>query len=382
MEYVGAVSLILMATLLAGALSQRFGLPNVIGQLLIGIILGPGVLHILSDNELMAAGAEIGVIILMFLAGLESDLDLLKKYLKPALAVAVLGVILPMGVFYGLGLMNHQGFEKSLFWGVIFSATSVSISVEVLREFHQLSSKEGATILGAAVVDDVIAVVLLSIFTSTFGVENSDTNLWLASFWQILYFAGVFALVKWIAPWLLHFAQRVPVPSSVAITSMALCLAMAWLADVAGLSAVVGAFFAGIAVGRTKYRGEVDENISPIGNTFFVPIFFVSIGMAMGFDGVLHNLGFIIIMTVMALLTKHLGGALGAKFTGMNWNSANLIGSGMISRGEMALIIAQIGLAAGLLGRELYSEIIIVIVLTTIAAPILLKYAINKIKAE
>lgn len=354
-------------------------MPMVIGELVIGIILGPGVLHLLSNNELLAAGSEIGVIILMFMAGIESDLTQLKKYFRPALLVAGLGVILPMIGFYYMGMWNHQGFERSIFWGVIFSATSVSISVEVLREFKYLNTKEGATILGAAVVDDIIAVVLLSIFTSTFGVESQSQSLLVVTLIQVLYFAGVFVLVKWLAPWLLHFAERVPVPGAVAIISLALCLAMAWLADSVGLSAVVGAFFAGVAVGQTKYQHEVIQNVGPVGNNFFIPIFFVSIGMAMEFDGVGKHLGFIAVMTVLALLTKYVGGALGAKIAGDSWHSASLIGSGMVSRGEMALIIAQLGISAHLLQRELYSELIIVIVLTTILAPIMLKWAINQI---
>ncbi|KRM93206.1 cation:proton antiporter [Lentilactobacillus senioris] len=380
MNYIGEIALILFTTLLAGAISQRFKMPMVIGELLIGVILGPGVLHLISDGELMTAGSEIGVIILMFLAGIESDLTQLKKYFRPALLVAGLGVILPMVVFYYLGMLNHQGFERSIFWGVIFSATSVSISVEVLREFKYLSTKEGATILGAAVVDDIIAVILVSIFTSTFGVGNESANLVVTSLIQVIYFVGVVVLVKWLAPWLLHFAERVPVPGAVAITSLSLCLAMAWLADTVGLSAVVGAFFAGVAVGQTKYQHEVVQNVGPVGNTFFIPIFFVSIGMAMEFDGIGRHIGFIVIMTVAALLTKYLGGALGAKLAGDNWHSASLIGTGMISRGEMALIIAQLGISAHLLQRELYSELIIVIVLTTILAPLMLKWAINQIK--
>lgn len=380
MNFIGEIALILFATLLAGAVSQRFKMPMVIGELVIGVILGPGVLHLVSDGELMTAGSEIGVIILMFLAGLESDLTQLKKYFRPALLVAGLGVILPMIVFYYLGIFNHQGFERSIFWGVIFSATSVSISVEVLREFKYLNTKEGATILGAAVVDDIIAVILVSIFTSSFGVGNESTNLLVTSLIQVVYFVGVFVLVKWLAPWVLHFAERVPVPGAVAITSLSLCLALAWLADAVGLSAVVGAFFAGVAVGQTKYQHEVAQNVGPVGNTFFIPIFFVSIGMAMEFDGIEKHIGFIIIMTVAALLTKYVGGALGAKLAGDNWHSASLIGTGMISRGEMALIITQLGISAHLLQRELYSELIIVIVLTTIFAPLMLKWAINQIK--
>lgn len=374
MAFVGQIALILIATLLAAAISQRLGMPAVIGQLLAGVLLRPGVLGVLQHTELMRAGAEIGVIILMFIAGIESDLDLLKKYFKPAISVAAIGVLFPMIVFYLYGEMMGQGFERSIFWGVIFAATSVSISVEVLREFKKLNTKEGATILGAAVVDDIIAVILLSIFVSSFGVGGEcSNNLLVATLFQLVYFLGVIVVVKWVAPIMLRLAERLPVHGSVAITSLVLCLSMAWLADVLGLSSVVGAFFAGVAVSQTKFQGEISSSVSSVGYTFFIPIFFVSIGLDMEFGNVLKNLGFIIIMTLLAIATKLLGGAVGARITKMNWNSAFIVGSGMVSRGEMALIIAQIGLASNLMAKNLYSEIIIVIVLSTIVAPLLLK---------
>lgn len=374
MAFVGQIALILIATLLAAAISQRLGMPAVIGQLIAGVILGPGILGVLHNTELMHAGAEIGVIILMFIAGIESDLDLLKKYFKPAISVAAIGVLFPMIVFYGYGQIMGQGFERSIFWGVIFAATSVSISVEVLREFKKLNTKEGATILGAAVVDDIIAVILLSIFVSSFGVSGSgSSNLLVATLYQLMYFLGVIILVKWVVPVVLRVAERLPVHGSVAITSLVICLTMAWSADALGLSSVVGAFFAGVAVSQTKFQDEISSSVSSVGYTFFIPIFFVSIGLDMEFNNVIKNLGFIVIMTILAIATKLLGGALGAWITKMNWSSAFIVGSGMVSRGEMALIIAQIGLSANLMAKNLYSEIIIVIVLSTIVAPMLLK---------
>ncbi len=383
MNYIGQIALILILTLLAGAISQRVGMPAVIGQLLVGVLLGPGLLGILQNTALMHAGSEIGVIILMFIAGIESDLDLLRKYFKPAISVAAIGVLFPMVAFTVYGQWLGQSFEKAIFWGVIFAATSVSISVEVLREFKRLNTKEGATILGAAVVDDIIAVILLSIFVSSFGVgEAGKTNLVVTTGYQFIYFVLVIAVVKWGAPVLLKLAERLPVHGSVAITSLFLCLSMAWLADATGLSAVVGAFFAGVAVSQTEFQSEVSTSVSSVGYTFFIPIFFVSIGLDMTFGGIIKNFGFIVIMTGLAIVTKLVGGAIGARLTNLNWHSAIAIGSGMVSRGEMALIIAQIGLGAHLMATNLYSEIIIVIVLSTIVAPLLLKWSLGHVVAK
>ncbi len=236
----------MFATTIAGALSQRIGIPSVIGQLLVGIVLGPALLNWIRPSELLSAGAEIGVIILMFMAGLESDLKLLKKYFKPAISVATLGVILPMVCFYIYGVLMHQSFERAIFWGVVFAATSVSISVEVLREFGKLNTKEGATVLGAAVVDDIMAVLILSIFVSMFsGGSSSQPNLVLSIAEQLAYFVMVYVVIRWMAPFLIRLFEHLPVPQAVPIMSLIICLGMAYLADLTGLSAVIGAFFCG-----------------------------------------------------------------------------------------------------------------------------------------
>ncbi|MTV82107.1 cation:proton antiporter [Secundilactobacillus folii] len=381
MNYIGEIALILFATTIAGALSQRVGIPSVIGQLLVGVLLGPALLNWIKPGELVTVGAEIGVIILMFMAGLESDLKLLKKYFKPAISVATFGVILPMASFYIYGIVMHQSFEQAVFWGVVFAATSVSISVEVLREFGRLNSKEGATILGAAVVDDIMAVLILSIFVSMFSSgSRSEPNLALSLAEQVAYFVMVYVLIRWIAPVLIRLFEHLPVPQAVPIMSLIICLGMAYLADFTGLSAVIGAFFAGIAVAQTSAREEVETNISPIGYAFFVPIFFVSVGLEMRFDHFWSNFWLIIGMTVVAILSKLLGGGLGAKLLGFSWRSAYIVGAGMVSRGEMALIIAQIGYQTKLLAPQLYSELIVVIVLSTVLAPLLLKNAIKQLE--
>lgn len=383
MGYIGEIALILFSTTIAGTLSRRVSMPIVIGQLLIGVLLGPAVLGWVHPDNLLHVGAEIGVIILMFIAGLESDLQLLKKYFRPAVSVAMLGVILPMVVFYIYGEVMHQGFERSLFWGVVFSATSVSISVEVLREFGRLSSKEGATVLGAAVVDDILAVLMLSIFVSMFGnvskKQNLSMSLWQILLIQIAYFIMVYIIIRWLVPGFIRLFERIPVPQATSIMSLVLCMGMAYLADLTGLSAVIGAFLAGVAIAQTSAHKEVASTISPIGYAFFVPIFFVSIGSEMQLGHLATNLLLIIGLTIAAILTKLIGGGLGALFLGFNLNSSYIVGSGMVSRGEMALIIAQIGYEAHSLAPELYSEIIIVIVLSTVIAPLMLKHAISLI---
>ena len=384
MEFLGTLCLVLITTSLAGHFSRRIGIPAVIGQLLVGILIGPAVLGWVHNNAFMHTFSEIGVIILMFIAGLESDLGMLKKYFKPALAVAFSGVVFPVVLIYFFGKLFHFSFEQAIFLGVTFSATSVSISVEVLKELKRLKSKEGTTILGAAVIDDIISVIILSVLVSMFSNVakaqggHHSSNLWMSFLLDALYFVMIFFLFEWIAPKMMRLGEHLKVASSVTLMSIVLCLGMAWLAEQVGLSDVVGAFFAGVAIAQTPYKQEVDSNIEPIGYAVFIPMFFVSIGLNMTFKGFFDDLIFIVSLTILALITKWLGCGLGAKVLGMNYDSMNIIGSGMVSRGEMALIIAQIGYEAHLLSSEYYSSVIFVIILTTLAAPFMLKAAIKR----
>ena len=389
MTYLGTLCLVLLTTAFAGSISRRVGMPAVIGQLLVGIILGPAMLGWVTSNNFVHIFSEIGVVILMFMAGLESDLDLLKKYLKPATSVALFGVIAPIILVYLLGRIYNFTNEEAIFLGVTFAATSVSISVEVLKELKKLDTKEGTTILGAAVIDDILAVLILSVLVSIFSdvaqAEGGHTqsNLGVGILIQVIYFIGIYLVFRWIAPLLMKISEKLPISSSEILMSLVICLGMAFFADLVGLSAVVGSFFAGVAVAQTPYQQEIDSSIEPIGYAVFIPMFFVSIGLNMTFKGLLTNWLFIVILLVLALLTKWGGCGLGAKMLGMSWHSGDIIGAGMVSRGEMALIIAQVGYEAHLLSDKFYSSVIIVIILTTIIAPFMLKSAImRQAKAE
>ena len=389
MGYIGTLSLILIVTAVAGHFSVRIGLPAVIGQLLSGIILGPALLGWVHDSTFITDFSELGVIILMFMAGLESNLQLLKKYWRPSLFVAVLGVILPVAVIDWCSQLFHLSSVESLFLGVTFAATSVSISVAVLKELNALDGKEGTTILGAAVVDDVLAVLILSLMVSLFGSEvggssQKSTNLGLSLGIQAAFFIGLFAVVKWIVPLLMKVGDALLIPTSVTLMSLVICFGLAYFADFIGLSAVIGAFFAGIAVGQTDYRQVIDAHIQPIGNAVFIPVFFVSIGLNMSFKGFLNDFWFIVVITVAAIVTKLVGAGIGAKLAGFSWLSGYEIGAGMVSRGEMALIIAQIGYQGKLLSADRYSAVITAIILTTLIAPLLLRQSIqhqNKLAA-
>ena len=381
MSFIITLTGILFVTQLVSHFFNRWGIPDVIGQILVGIVAGPAVLGWIHQTAMIEEFQEIGVIVRMFIAGLESDLSLLKKYLKPAMAVAVGGMALPI-VVMGLAsqLFGLQWFE-SLFIGVIFSATSVSISVAVLREFNQIDSKEGATVLGAAVADDIGGVLILSVLISLMNGKGgeSSTSLPLIIMMQAIFFGGTYLLVRWLAPYLMHLSKRLLTTAAPAVMAMILCLGMASLADLVHLSGAVGAFFAGIAVANPKARHDIAEAFEPLGYAVFIPVFFVNVGLVMRLNHFFDSLVFIVVMTILACLTKLIGSGGGAMLMGFDRQSGYVIGSGMIARGEMALITAQIGYEAHLLSSKYYSDVITVVVLATVLAPFILKHALKRL---
>ncbi|KRN79706.1 cation:proton antiporter [Ligilactobacillus acidipiscis] len=383
MEFIGSLCLILISTAIGGHFSARLNLPAVIGELLVGILLGPALLNWLQPNDFIHFFSEIGVVILMFIAGLESDLSLLRRFIRPSTYVAVVGMLFPILIAYLTGLYFHFSQLESIFLGVTFAATSVSISVVVLQEMKQLDSHEGTTILGAAVVDDVLAVIVLSILISFSGGQVNSSgnkqNLVLSLLLQIGYFVLLFVLGRWVIPYVMQFSSKLLVPASETLISLVLCLGLADLADITGLSTVIGAFFAGLAIGQTDYKVLIDRNIEPIGYAVFIPVFFVSIGLNMTFTGIINDFWLFFVLSIGGILSKLLGAGLGAKLAHFSWPSSFMIGAGMVSRGEMALIIAQLGIQSHLLSTDRYSAVIGAIIITTLITPFLLRGTISKI---
>ncbi|EKK20597.1 Na(), H() antiporter [Fructilactobacillus florum 8D] len=378
MGELGSLAGLLVAALLAGQLAMRIGLPNVVGQILAGMVLGPAVLGWLQPTQALGLAANLGVIVLMFLAGLECDFHQIKRHAKASLGIAVCGVLLPLLAFTALGLLWQQGLRDALFWGVIFAATSVSISVAVLQEFGQLKTIGGTVILGAAVADDLISIVLLSLFSSLFSANGQ--SLWVVVLEQLCYLGGLAIVIKWLVPAIIQLVVRFRDPVLLATVGLIIALLLAELAEVAHLSAVLGAFFAGIAVARTSGKATIVASTNLVGSVLLIPIFFVSVGLDLKLVTSWQGLALVGLLTVVAVLTKWIGCGLSAHWFGLDWGTSNIVGSGMISRGEMALIISQLGLQQHLLSSGLYSELTLVIVLTTIISPILLRWGLRHLQ--
>ncbi|MBM6384951.1 MAG: cation:proton antiporter [Paenibacillus sp.] len=372
MEFIWYLALIIVSTKIAGHVSVKLGQPSVLGKLVVGIILGPAILGWIDNNEFIHYVSEIGVLLLMFIAGLETDLDQLKKNWRSAVAVAVGGIILPFIGGFGVADVFGLTTNYALFMGVLFSATSVSISVQVLKDMDRLSSREGTTILGAAVVDDILVVILLAFMMSFLG-TGQDVSLGLLVGKKVLFFIGVFVAGVFIVPRVMKWLSKLKVTEPIISIALFICFGFAYFADLMGMAGIIGSFAAGIAISQTNFKNVVEKKVEPIAYSIFVPVFFVSIGLNVSFEGVGQQIGFLIVLTVAAVLTKLLGGALGAKITGFSNVSSFAIGAGMVSRGEVALIIASTGLQAGLLLPEYFTSVVIMVILTTLIAPPLLK---------
>ncbi len=377
MNYLLVLVLILLVAWLMGEAFERLQMPAVVGQLVGGFLLGPAVLNWVKPSSMIATFAELGVIVLMFLAGLESDLNLLKKYFKPSIVVAVLGIALPVISIYALGRFHALSTLESLFIGVIFAATSVSISVAVLKEMHALNTDAGVTILGAAVADDILSVLLLSAVVTIFGVSDDGPQLSLPMIvgLQVLFFLLIWGLYYVVKKFPIHIWKNWQ--SYVSLFALLFCLLMSGIAEDVQLSAITGAFFAGIIVSQTEYRKQVTVQVENFGMLLFVPIFFVNVGLNMQLGGIMNNVWLFIDLSLLAIITKFLGAYEGSRMFGFDHVSAAEVGAGMISRGEVGLIIAEMGLKSHLISENYYSTIIAAIVITTIVAPLILRPIIS-----
>ena len=371
-EFFFQIALILLSTKLAGDLSVRLGQPSVLGKLIVGIVIGPAVLGWIENSELLTQLSNVGVILLMFMAGLETDLEELNANRNSSLAVALGGIILPFVGGYVSGLVIGMEQGNAVFLGLLLCATSVSISVQTLRDLGKMKTRESTTMLGAAVFDDILVVILLAFAMSFLGTD--DVNLTMVILKKVVFFAsiiligwkGVPAIMRWLSP--------LRVSESIVSAALIICFSFAYFGELLGIAGIIGAFAAGIAISQTNYKHEVEKKVEPIAYAMFVPVFFVSIGMNITFDGIGNQIWFILALTVIAVLTKLIGCGFGARMTGFDAKSSAIIGAGMVSRGEVALIIAGTGLSSGLLAQDYFTAIVIVVILTTMITPPMLKY--------
>src|SRR6266480_679648 len=370
-SYLVSIACLLIAAKVAGWLCQRIGIPPVLGQLVVGVLGGSSLLDWVHPDALLGSLAGLGVILLMFIAGMETDMKQMRQVGVAALVSASMGVVLPFVVGSVFAYAFGYSLPVSLFVGTLLTATSVSISAQTLKELGKLRTKEGTTILGAAVIDDVLGLIVLSLILAfTLGQNPAWSIIKMLGYFLIAYLLGHFGfplLSRWL-PRLLALEARIGL-------ILALVLLYAWsAASLGNVASITGAFIAGMLVGRTEMREWVHDGASKLGYAFFIPIFFVYIGIEADFHGVsfLSPL-FLLSIIGIALITKVIGCGGGAFLCRFRPIEALTVGVGMISRGEVALITATIGLQAGLINNSLFSVVVLITLITTLVTPVLLK---------
>lgn len=385
LQLILALALVIFAAKAGGFVATRIKQPAVLGELLVGLLLGPSLINLFHigpfagghTQDVIYELAEIGVIFLMFVAGLEVDVEEMLKSGKVALLAGNLGVVVPL-VF---GTLLALGFQlelySAIFVGMILTATSVSISAQTLLELGVLKSKEGLALLGAAVVDDVVAILALSVFLAVAGIGDASRPLWLVIVLMIVFFIVAILLAsRFFAP-LTRRIEKLPISEGLLAFVIVITLLLAWAAEVVGgVAAITGAFIAGVFFGRTNFREEIERGMHTITYSFFVPIFLVSIGLRANLWDI-NATGFLFLaaLIVVAVLSKVIGGGVGARLGGFDNLASFRVGLGMVSRGEVGLIITTIGLNAGLVTTEEYSQVVIMVLVTTLITPLLLRWA-------
>jgi Kef-type K+ transport system membrane component KefB len=381
--------IIITAAKLGGYISFRIGQPAVLGELFIGIVLGPSIVDILhfsfiTDQHLpdeIHALAEIGVLLLMFLAGLDLHLADLARSSKVSAFAGTLGVIFPLAMGTGAGLLFSMELQSAIYIGLILAATSVSISAQTLMELNVIRSRVGIGLLGAAVFDDILIILGLSIFTalSQPATGGGFGEVFFIILRMVLYL-GIASLVGWLVfPKISQRISNQPVSQGLIAFVFVTILLYSWFAEVGGqMSAIIGAFWAGLWFGRTPLKERIGNGISTIAYGIFIPIFFVNIGLsADAHELTIGSLLLLLGMLVVAILGKILGAGWGARLGGLSWRESLQLGIGMASRGEVGLIVASVGVSSGLIQSETFVALVGVIILTTILTPIFLRISFS-----
>ena len=374
------LAIIMVSAKFFGLVARKCKAPQVVGEIVAGLLIGPCLLNLVHTSDTISIFAEIGVVLLMFTTGLGTNLKELIKAGPIATLIACVGVAVPLlggtllyGAFYGFAAIGSTEFYKALFIGTIMTATSVSITVATLQELGHLKSFLGTTIVSAAVIDDVIGIVVL---TCVLGASSgTGTGLGKVLINTVLFFLvaiGLGVVIHFAMQWL---DKRNPHTQRITIVSMAFCFAMAYIAEAYfGIADITGAYIAGIVLCSMNDASYVERRVDISNYVLFSPVFFASIGLKTDISGLTPEiLLFSACFVVVALITKIIGCGLAAKVCRFNWADSFKIGVGMMTRGEVALIVAQKGLEAGVVDSVYFTAVILLIIVSSVATPLALK---------
>ncbi|MBQ8965096.1 cation:proton antiporter [Ruminococcus sp.] len=378
------IALIIISAKFMGLVARKVKAPMVVGEIVAGIIVGPCLLGLVEPSEDLSVFAEIGVILIMFSAGLETNLQELKKSGLMALVIACVGVFVPLAAgtglymaFYGFGSVGSEKFFKALFIGCIMTATSVGITVEALKEMGYLKGRVGQTILSAAIIDDIIGIVVL---TFVLSMKDPSADIGVVSLKVVGFLAASFILGFLIYKIFKVVDEKYPHTRRIPIIALSLCFVLAYVAEeYFGIADITGAYIAGIILCNVRDADYIDRKVNVNGYMFFAPIFFVGIGLKTSFKGlngeaVLFCLAFV----AVAMLSKLIGCGLVSKCFKFKNIDCIKIGAGMMTRGEVALIITNKGLSLGVIEPSISTAVILLIIVSSVVTPILLKYLYSR----
>lgn len=376
------LALILISTKILSLTTKRFQMPQVVGALLAGLIFGPVFLNLIKETDFIDKTSEIGVIVLMFTAGLETDIKELKKTGTASFIIAMIGVIVPLVGGFGIAYLFNTKmlsdtsaslFLQNMFIGVILTATSVSITVETLKEIGKLNTRVGNAILGAAIIDDILGIIALTIITSF---ADTSVNLFLI----LVKIAGFFIFAALVGVFFYYVFQKYinrfnKDMRRFVIFAFVFCLALSYCAEkFFGVADITGAFIAGLIISNIPRASYISARFDTLSYMFLSPMFFASIGLKVALPHMTTSiLLFSVLLLIVAILTKIIGCGIGAKLCKFNTSESVQIGCGMISRGEVALIVANKGASLGLMSATYFGPVILTVIITTIIAPIFLK---------
>jgi Kef-type K+ transport system membrane component KefB len=380
--------IILLAAKLAGYIAIRLGQPSVLGELIAGILLGPSLLNLLHlpafNEQLMQETlkmiGQIGVLLLMFIAGLELHFDELRRNMHVSALAGVFGAVLSILLGWGAGLLFGMSHYEAIFLGLILGASSVSISAQTLMELKQLKSRVGLSLLGAAVFDDVLVVLLLSLFFAITAGKGSAQGFILVFIRMALFFAGAILFGLKLLPFIISKVRTLPISQGVLTLSIVTLLCYALAAELlGGMAAITGAFVAGLMFARSPEKEILHPRISALAYGFFVPVFFVDIGLSLDMTTLKSSLGLAVVVILAAITGKLFGSGLGGRLAGFTWRESGQLGMGMVPRAEVSLIAASLGLSAGLVSQPTLSAVIGMVLVCTLITPPVLRYLFHKL---
>jgi Kef-type K+ transport system membrane component KefB len=392
LQLVFELVIILLAAKAAGYISTRLGQPSVLGELLAGVLLGPSLINILDlpfiNSPALGATiselSELGVLLLMFIAGLELHLGELAGNRKVSLLASAGGLLLSIGLGWCAGRLFGMSNSSALLLGLALGATSVSISARTLMELGVLRSRVGLSLLGAAVVDDILSILAFSIFLAvTTGSGSLWELVWLAAR-MALFLSAATAFGLWGLPWLVRGVSRLHISQGMLALSIVILLVYGLAAELVGnMAAIIGTFLAGLMFARTPEKSTIEQGIGALAYGLFVPIFFINIGLAVNLRSLqLDAIWLILVVTLAAIAGKLLGATAGARLGGLPGHEAFQLGTGMLARGEVTLIIAAVGSKAGLINSSTLSAIVVAVLLSNLITPPMLRTVFSLLKPK